>query len=267
MVGDAVGAFIGSLWKTYRPVLLRRGKYLTLREHSVSFRKLSEDVAFALQFSECVAGRLLGELKYSKSEIRQDLFVLTTLQFKRDGFFVEFGAADGMELSNTYMLEKRYGWTGIVAEPAAIWHDDLKRNRSCVIETDCVWRASNEKLSFKEARSAALSTIGSFGENDWAKKLRKNSKQYMVNTISLNDLLAKNNAPGVVDYLSIDTEGSEFDILSAVDFEKYKFRVITCEHNHTDTRDKLYQLLTANGYTRTFEQFSHCDDWYVNSNL
>ena len=72
-----------------------RGKYLTLREHGVSFRKLSEDVAFALQFSECVAGRLLGELKYSKSQIRQDLFVLTTLQFKRDRFFVEFGAADG----------------------------------------------------------------------------------------------------------------------------------------------------------------------------
>src|SRR5579872_4950705 len=49
----------------------------------------------------------------SRSQIRQDLFVLSELNFKRDGFFVEFGAAGGVEDSNTYLLEEGFGWRGI----------------------------------------------------------------------------------------------------------------------------------------------------------
>ncbi len=84
-----------------------------------------------------------------------------------------------------------------------------------------------------------------------------------MRTISLIDLLEKNNAPEVIDYLSIDTEGSEFEILSAIDFNKYKFSVITCEHNYTEQREKIFQLLTSAGYRRVFENISKYDDWYI----
>ena len=80
--------------------------------------------------------------KESKAQLKQDVFALIENDFKRDGFFVEFGAANGVHLSNTYLLEKEFGWRGILAEPARMWHADLQRNRTCAIEMDCVWSKS-----------------------------------------------------------------------------------------------------------------------------
>ena len=63
-----------------------------------------------------------------KSQLGQEIFALIENDFKRDGFFVEFGATNGLELSNTHLLEKEFGWTGILAEPAKTWHEDLYKN-------------------------------------------------------------------------------------------------------------------------------------------
>jgi len=73
-------------------------------------------------------------LPFSKSQLRQELFVLGELGFKRNGFFIEFGASNGVDHSNTYLLEKRFNWRGILAEPARIWHKSLEVNRSAFIE-------------------------------------------------------------------------------------------------------------------------------------
>ena len=85
----------------------------------------------------------------------------------------------------------------------------------------------------------------------------------MVDTISLTDMLEKHKAPYLIDYLSIDTEGSEFDILASHDFSKYTFKVITVEHNYQPQRDLIHELLTKHGYVRKFEDISLQDDWYV----
>jgi FkbM family methyltransferase len=199
----------------------------------------------------------------SKSQLWQDLFVLSELDFKRNGFFVEFGATNGIDLSNTYLLETDFEWVGILAEPARCWHSDLKRNRSAFIEDKCVWVDSTSTLIFNETSSPELSTIGSFSSGDLHRKSRESGKEYSVDTISLNDLLVKYNAPNQIDYLSIDTEGSEFAILSSLNFEKYTFKVITCEHAYTKERLNIQNLLESHGYVRKYEELSAFDDWYV----
>ncbi len=190
--------------------------------------------------------------------------MISTLNFKRNGFFVEFGATNGVFLSNTYLLEKDFGWTGILAEPAKRWHKDLRSNRTCHIDTDCVWCDSNSTLIFNEVDSAELSTIDMYCSSDSHRQARKRGKTHRVKTISLADLLDKYQAPKEIDYLSIDTEGSEYEILSAFNFGKYRFKTITCEHNFRPTREKIFSLLTRNGYVRKLERLSHFDDWYTN---
>lgn len=65
--------------------------------------------------------------KKTKSENFQDIIVLIKLNFKKRGFFVEFGAGNGLDYNNTYLLEKEYLWNSIVCEPAKKFHDKLKK--------------------------------------------------------------------------------------------------------------------------------------------
>ena len=205
--------------------------------------------------------KIINYAEYYFSQLGQDIFVLDYFNFKKNGFFVEFGAANGKELSNTYILEKEFGWSGIISEPALSWHQDLHLNRSCNISTKCVWKKSSERIKFSEVKTKELSTLSEFKNSD--QHNRKNNKEYFVETISLTDLLSEYNAPKTIDYLSIDTEGSEFEILSNFDFNQYTVKLITVEHNFTSQREKIYKLLTQVGYERVFEELSQFDDWYI----
>ena len=199
----------------------------------------------------------------SKAQLSQDLFVLHELNFKKNGYFVEFGATNGIDFSNTYLLEKKFNWKGILAEPAKNWHNDLVKNRDCHIEKNCVWVDSGTTLKFHESSTKELSTIQNFVQNDIHHNKRIEGEVYDVQSISLKDLLDKYGAPRTIDYLSIDTEGSEYEILSNFDFSKYTFRLISCEHNYTNDREKIKELLEKNGYQRKFKSISQWDDWYV----
>ena len=121
------------------------------------------------------------------------------------------------------------------------------------------------KKIFNETKVAGLSTISSFSYSDSHAITRKKGIKYNVNTISLEDLLKKYNAPKQIDYLSIDTEGSEYEILNNFDFSLYDIKIITCEHNFGKNKEKIYDLLKNNGYIRKFEDISKYDDWYVKS--
>ncbi len=234
------------------------------RLRSLSTQRAGADLEFLKFFPPRVAGELVQLISRSRSQIRQDLFVLAELEFKRNGFFVEFGAADGVNLSNSYILEMDFSWTGILAEPARVWQDKIKSNRpNSIIESNCVWKNSKEVLMFNETNLAELSTIDSFSDLDSHIDYRKRGNKYEVLTISLSDLLAKHSAPFNIDYLSIDTEGSEFEILNSFDFNRYNIKVITCEHNYGENRDKIHSLLVSKGYERKFESISLFDDWYV----
>jgi hypothetical protein len=74
------------------------------------FSKEGKKALFDTKFLKAINADLL---RSSKAQLRQDIFVLNELNFKRDGYFVEFGATNGVDLSNTYLLEKGYNWKGI----------------------------------------------------------------------------------------------------------------------------------------------------------
>lgn len=230
---------------------------------SNSKSRAKNELAFILKMPKESLEQLLQCFGSSKAQLWQDLFVLSELKFKKNGFFVEFGATNGVELSNTYLLEKDFNWTGILAEPAKCWHSELRRNRSVFIEDKCVWVDSTSTLTFNETSTPELSTISSFSSGDMHQQSRHSGREYEVDTISLNDLLIKYNAPYNMDYLSIDTEGSEFSILSSLDFEKFSFKVITCEHAYRKDREKIRSLLESHGYERKYQELSDFDDWYV----
>lgn len=176
-------------------------RYSTLKKLQEQNRNFTHDLEMLLKLPSETASQLQRYFRKSKSQLRQDLFVLSALRFKTNGFFVEFGAANGIDQSNTYLMEREFGWVGILAEPAKCWHNDLKNNRSCSIETNCVWKSSGGQLTFIESDAAEFSTIASHSDLDLNKEFRKNGKTYDVETISLNDLLNKYNAPREIDYL------------------------------------------------------------------
>ena len=197
----------------------------------------------------------------SQAQLQQDFFVLQEVGVKRHGFFVEVGASDGLRFSNTALLEKDLGWNGILAEPAKVFWNDLKRNRSCALDSRCVWSRSGETVDFIETTEPELSTVIEFMECDGAP--RKEAARYPVETVSLNDLLAEHSAPKQIDYVSLDTEGSEYEILSSFDFDAHDVKVFTIEHNYTPKREEVYRLMTSKDYHRKHHVlYSRWDDWY-----
>ena len=199
----------------------------------------------------------------TKSQNFQDLWVAYETSNSRSGYFVEFGAADGIEHSNSYYLENALLWKGIISEPARSYYPQILRNRNCAVDSRCVWSISGEQLVFNETPIKVLSTIDHFSTSDHHESLRTDGDRYPVPTVSLKDLLQEHNAPRRIEYISVDTEGSEYEILSGFDFSRYDVRLMTVEHNYTPARDKIFELLTAKGFRRKFEQLSRWDDWYI----
>ena len=201
--------------------------------------------------------------KESYAQIRQDLLALFVLG-SESGYFVEFGACDGIYLSNTFLLETYYGWKGLLVEPSSHYNKVLRSKRNATIDTLCVADKSGKTVEFTEVVGLqGLSGVSEYAFNDVHTQTRKNlGITYEVDTISLNDLLNKHNAPEVIDYISIDTEGSEYSILKEYDFSR-KFKVITVEHNNTYTKDLINDLLISKGYINVFPEESKWDSWYV----
>ena len=179
-------------------------------------------------------------------------WVLEKTNFRKNGFFVEMGAQDGITNSNTLLLEKEYGWTGILAEPDHRHREYLQTNRpNSRVDFNCVWSTTGETKLFYQSNSLndGRSTIEEYCRIGNAPRIENNWLTYPVQTISLIDLLQKYNAPKYIDYLSLDTEGSELEILKAFDFTQYKFGCITIEHNQRrEYSDELQKLLNSVGY-------------------
>ena len=206
------------------------------------------------------------------SQLLQDLFASFIINKNFDNTFLEFGATDGKRLSNTYTLENELQWTGTLAEPDVQWFDSLKKNRpKANIITKCVWKKSGEKMNFFSSNIGEYSTLDNFRysekdslpENTYARN--KNGKNFEVETISLNEVIKNEFNDVSPSYISVDTEGSEFEILNTFNFSKYHPVVFTVEHNFTELQNKIDKLMFQNGYLRVFRHLTVFDAWYVSS--
>jgi FkbM family methyltransferase len=199
------------------------------------------------------------------SQLQQDLVAeyIARLTHSPDRFFVEFGASDGVTYSNSYILERHFGWSGILAEPGKNWHEYLSKNRTAILSKDCVWRATGEILQFAESKNGEYSTIRDYISKDSHSLERKDSKIYEVKTVSLDDLLSRHEAPKHINYMSIDTEGSEYEILSNFCINKFEIDFVSIEHNYTANRELIHEFMSENGFVRILEEMSAWDDWYV----
>lgn len=215
------------------------------------------------------AKHCLANVDRSNGQWQQDLWVMFETQGMRDGFFVEFGAADGVVGSNTLMLEKDLGWRGVLCEPVPSAFAELVDSRPGSV---CVQAA----VSIDDRREYAfsvvpkvlqLSTISAFKFGDMHADLRTESTEITVPAIDINDLIEKGQPKeNVVDYLSIDTEGGELDILKRLDFDRWRIRIVTVEHNHREKEMKeIPELMAARNFERIdLADFTGLDFWFRN---
>jgi FkbM family methyltransferase len=214
-------------------------------------------------------GWAMQHVHETKSQLFQDLWVQWELREKTGGYFCEFGATNGVDLSNTNLLEKKFGWEGLVVEPNPAYHAHLNAERQCNISKKCVFGTTGQNMQFNCTEVSHFSRLVDIIPDDAHEGNGKRTPEQIieVETISLNDLLDEVNAPNHIDYISADTEGSEFEILSNFDFGRRTVTMLTVEHNYTPMREKIFDLLSSYGYVRRFEAFSQFDDWYIRPDL
>jgi FkbM family methyltransferase len=203
----------------------------------------------------------------STSQLGQDLWVLERCGRQRPGYFVEFGATDGVRLSNTWLLETAFQWRGICIEPNPRLFPALKANRRCTTSDLCIGPRTGERVAFvlaEEYGGRVTDMDTDMHADKRAAYAADPANLVELETVSLHDALTRLGAPRDIDYLSIDTEGSEFEILAAFPFDRWNIRLITVEHNFSAAREKLRALLEPLGYRRTEAQW---DDWYERDDL
>lgn len=265
-MSDWIGDLRSTVLRHAARVLLRSG---TFRRHLGTFdRDLDPQFLRAVSLirgasdEEALFVRDLANSIVSHADSLQDIWVIHETRRKVGGYFVEFGAADGIVGSNTLSLERDFRWRGILAEPNPAWHCNLSRNRSAEIDLRCVFTNTGERVKFAATRYPCISTILEYVTSDGHSESRTDHIVIEAETVSLNDLLVSHGAPREIDYISIDTEGSELDILRAFDFSRWDVQLFSIEHNLTPREQAVDALMFQSGYERRYPRCSAVDAWY-----
>ena len=184
------------------------------------------------------------------SQIGQDEWVLRTLNYKRGGYFLDIGAFDGVQISNTWYMEKNLDWTGICIEAGAENYKGLVKNRNCT----CLNLALFNKNSIVEF--AENWTVGKIGAGQ------------SIVSITFPKLLKKYNVPKVIDYISLDIEGMEYEVLKLFPFKSYHVNCWSIEYNAYEDggvmRDKIRELMKDYILVPSGHDF---EDWFVNPKI
>lgn len=218
--------------------------------------------------------------RIGRAQCGQDNWVLKKLGNKRNGYFLEAGAYDGVKNSNTYRLEKEYGWNGICVEPSRAYAA-LVRNRNCICENICIYCSEGVvKFLDRSGRHVGKQSSVIYDDESTSDVIDRvsNNLHWLVDVpaTTLGHLLQKHNAPSIIDYFSLDVEGSEYQILRCIDFNAYTFLTLTIEHNvwgraddgpiQIKNRQNIYELLTSRNYIRQNEKAPN-EDWYCHESV
>ena len=185
---------------------------------------------------------------------------------KKKGFFIEIGAYDGIEGSNCYHFEKFLKWDGIAIEPSNIQFKKLKKNRKCKLFNKAI---SNEikEVEFIEV-TEGLTQMSGINEKYYKKNfdfISNNEKSkiqnYNLKTITFEQVVSQ----GIdIDYLSIDIEGGEMDLLKSINFNNNNIKIISLENN--TPADLNFENFFKNKKFIYFDRIGQ-DEIFYNSNF
>jgi len=191
------------------------------------------------------------------SHIGQDRWVCEVFKYKRAGYFLDFGGFEGLLHDNTFYLEKFLGWRGILVEPNPLPYASACAVRNCITVNAALYGESRKSLQFTD--SHGLSSFVEHIDSDSNASMRREISQqiFNVDTINPTELLDRFKAPEFIEYMSLDVEGAELDVLKAFDFDKYKVALLSIEHNHNHEKaNAIRAFLKAWGY----DYVSHYND-------
>ena len=147
-----------------------------------------------------------------------------------------------------------------------------KKRPNCKILKECIYSENGKELDFFTSSVGELSTVEQLRESDLT-SINKNVTDHnrkgfsdKVMPISLNDVIIKYFNSSPIGYMSVDTEGSELLILENFNFEKFSPKIVTVEHNFTESKNALDKLFSRNNYKRIFREYTQFDAWYVLQN-
>jgi Methyltransferase FkbM domain len=173
------------------------------------------------------------------SQARQDEAVVTFLKGKRNGYFVDLASNDATVLSNTYSLEKKYGWSGLCIEPNPMYWANLTY-RDCQVVAAVVGNQRMEEVHFRFDNGDHGGITGEQFDNGKNFKNRAMPKY----TVTLKEILQRFDAPKQIDYLSLDVEGAEEFIMKSFPLQEYSISLMTVER----PKDSLRALLEKHGF-------------------
>lgn len=199
--------------------------------------------------------RLFSQFSLFGSQAGQDFWVIgEAFNGKKHGFFLDVGAHDGINISNTHLLESKYAWNGICVEANPHTFLKLQSNRGCTCVNACL--GSDER----EVDFVLNDGLGGIADYQERSDSEKRPSRVIMTTKTLYSLLKEYEAPNTIDYLSIDIEGAEEEVLVDFPFDKYQFNTMTIER----PSDRLRKILEFNGYILVRE-IPNLDSFYIHS--
>ena len=193
------------------------------------------------------------------SQCYQDLFVMWVLNNKLNGYFVEFGADDGVLNSNTYVLEKSFGWNGLLMEPNPFIYKKLSINRNSKSLNIAVSKSDSTDVNFELNEDRQHSSITGFSSTP-SSSLHRRIK---VKAFSLDSILEQENTPKYFDFLSIDVEGHEQNVLAGFTISKWLPRIVIIEHNdNPELKEYILKYFLSHNYKLMLPAFSFHDFWF-----